>query len=88
MSRPSTSDLEIFEEELAINMKTLEDNIELIEDPKDRKFAASLCTYYINNYELTERQKPYACQFWQEVNALGAKQAEPSRGTYTQKKQE
>lgn len=71
---------EEFMSELDVNMKTLRSNIELLDSDKDKEFARSLCHYYETYDKLSPKQAIYAAKFWQEVNSLGAEQAEPSRG--------
>lgn len=68
-----------FQSELMYNMLTLQNNLELIEDKNDRKFAKSLCDWYDRYGQLSVKQTYKAMQFWQQVNSLGAKQSNPSR---------
>lgn len=66
---------EEFEAELEWNIKTLENNIDLLEDKDDRRFARSLTNYYDKFGYLSDKQLFRAAQFWSAVNALGATQA-------------
>lgn len=67
---PGPNDIEIFKEELDANMQALRKGLELLGE-KDQKFATSLCDYYERWDRLSSNQIPYACKFWQEINAYG-----------------
>lgn len=82
MSYGKTATQEEFEEDMEANIKTLSNNIDLLEDLEDRSFARSLCDWYDRYSSLSQKQSFRASEFWATVNSLGAKQAtSSSQGT-------
>lgn len=80
MTYATSSDVEIFREDLDVNMAHLRANISMLE-PRDRQFATSLCNYHHHNDELTTKQAIYACKFWQQINeTIGGPSAEETGG--------
>lgn len=64
MGRPGNNDLEVFCEELDVNMKFLRDHLD---DVEDIVFASSLCEQYEENGSLSQRQLYVALRFWREA---------------------
>lgn len=75
--------VEAFEEEFEWNIKILANNLDLLDNPKDRAFAKSLVDYNNRFDSLTPKQMFRAAQFWVTVNSLGAVQANLTKGVRT-----
>lgn len=80
MAYATANDIEIFREDLDVNMAHLRANLSML-GPRERQFATSLCNYYNSNDELTPKQAIYACKFWQHINeTIGGPSAEETGG--------
>ena len=64
--RPESNEIESFREDLADNMRYLEDNLSHVNE-RDRGFAENLCSYYSEHDRLSSKQLYYALLFWREA---------------------
>lgn len=68
MFNPSSSDVEIFMEDLKVNMKHIFDNVDSLPE-HNQDFALSLCVWYDEYDSLSSKQAYHACRFWQYINS-------------------
>lgn len=75
-----TSEQEVFEEDLAANVKFIQHNLDLLDDDEDKAKIRDIANWYDEYGTLSHKQSYVLMRAWQKLQELGGSDPEPSRG--------